>query len=122
MLGKTVARPLVLKPFRHSIGITALGVIVFIACVLGILSRPVGMLASIWPANAILLGLLIRNSSLASPAGWLTAALAYVLADLATGASLHEAIALNVANMAGVIIGFSLFKRFAHERGSCRCQ
>lgn len=85
MLEKAAARPLVLKPFHHSFWVMALGVIVFAACVLGILSRPVGMLASIWPANAILLGLLIRNPSLASPAGWLTAALAYVLADLATG-------------------------------------
>ncbi|WDZ77896.1 diguanylate cyclase [Ensifer adhaerens] len=120
MLEKTVVRPLVLKPFHHSCWITALGVIVFIACVLGILSRPVGMLASIWPANAILLGLLIRNPSLASPAGWLTAAFAYVLADLATGANLNQALALNAANMAGVVIGFLLFRRFSAEHRHLR--
>ncbi|RAS15376.1 sensor domain-containing diguanylate cyclase [Ensifer adhaerens] len=120
MLDKTVPRPLVLRPFHHSFWLAGLGVIVFTACVLGILSRPVGMLASIWPANAILLGLLIRKPSLASPAGWLTAALAYVLADLVTGADLYEAAALNAANMVGVVIGFLLYRRFSPEHRHLR--
>ncbi|HEV7320266.1 MAG TPA: diguanylate cyclase [Ensifer sp.] len=120
MLEKTVARPLVLRPFHHSFWIAGLGLIVFVACVLGILSRPVGMLASIWPANAILLGLLVRNPSLASPAGWFAAASAYVLADVITGADLAQAFSLNTANMVGVVIGYALFARLSSEHRHLR--
>ncbi|OCP01222.1 MULTISPECIES: sensor domain-containing diguanylate cyclase [unclassified Ensifer] len=120
MLEKAVARPLVLRPFHHSFWIAGLGLIVFVACVLGIVSRPVGMLAAIWPANAILLGLLVSKPLLASPAGWVTAALAYVLADLVTGANLGQALFLNAANMAGVVIGFMLFGRLSSEHRHLR--
>lgn len=120
MLEKAVERPLSLRPFHHLFLTVGLGLIVFGACVLGILSRPVGMLASIWPANAILLGLLIRNPSLASPAGWLSAGTAYVLADLVTGSGLMPTIALNTANMVGVAIGFTLFMRFPTEHRHLR--
>ncbi len=37
-----------------------LGLVVFLACIFGILTRPTGFLAAVWPANAILLGLLVR--------------------------------------------------------------
>lgn len=33
---------------------------------------------------------------------------------------MHQAIALNVANMAGVVIGFSLFRRFSVEHRHLR--
>lgn len=87
---------------------------------LGIVSRPIGMLASIWPANAILLGLFVRHPSLASPAGWICAALAYLLADLLTGSSLGAAIALNAANLIGVGVGYALFMRLSTEHRHLR--
>lgn len=95
--------------------IVSLGLIVFIASLLGIFSRPVGMLASIWPANAILLGLMLRNPSLASPAGWLSAAIGYVMADLVTGSDLWQAIGLNAANLVGAGLGYALFMRLREE-------
>jgi diguanylate cyclase (GGDEF)-like protein len=88
-----------------------IGVLVFAACIFGIFSRPLGFLASIWPANAILLGLLVRKREWASFLTWACAALAYVAADLVTGSTMAVAISLNAANLIGVIVGFSLFMR-----------
>ena len=78
------------------------------------------MLASVWPANAILLGLFVRHPSLASPAGWISAALAYLLADLLTGSSLGAAVALNAANLIGVGVGYALFMRLSSEHRHLR--
>ena len=60
---------------------------VFAACLLGIASRPAGYSAAIWPANAVLLGLLLRNPSWArSPTAWICALAGYLTADMLTGA------------------------------------
>jgi diguanylate cyclase (GGDEF)-like protein len=90
-----------------------IGAVVFVACLFGIYSRPLGFLASIWPANAILLGLLVRKHEWASPLTWVLAALAYVGADLVTGSTPAMAISLNAANMIGVGVGYSLFMRLS---------
>ncbi|MER2207196.1 MAG: sensor domain-containing diguanylate cyclase, partial [Rhodococcus sp. (in: high G+C Gram-positive bacteria)] len=37
------------------------GVVVFVSCLVGILSRLPGTLAVFWPANALLLGILFRS-------------------------------------------------------------
>jgi len=80
---------------------------VALACLAGIVSRPVGYLAAFWPTNAILLGLMLRQPRwAASPLSWLLALLAYVAADLATGASWSVALGLNLANVAGVAVGW----------------
>lgn len=100
--------------------IAGLGLTVFAACLLGIFSRPFGMLASVWPANAILLGLFVRHPSLASPAGWIAAGLAYLLADLLTGSSPGAAIILNAANLTGVGVGYVLFMRLSTEHRHLR--
>ncbi|NRP73399.1 putative diguanylate cyclase YedQ [Ensifer psoraleae] len=73
------------------------------------------MLASIWPANAILLGLMLRNPSLASPVGWFSAATGYVMADVVTGSGLWQAIGLNAANLVSAGLGYSLFMRLREE-------
>ncbi|RDL52126.1 Diguanylate cyclase DosC [Ensifer sp. M14] len=109
--------------FRSSIRplwIGGLCLTVFAACLLGIFSRPFGMLASVWPANAILLGLFVRHPSLSTPAAWVCAALAYVLADLLTGSSLGAAVALNGANLIGVGVGYALFMRLSTEHRHLR--
>ncbi len=78
------------------------------------------MLASVWPANAILLGLLVRHPALSTPTAWICAALAYLLADLLTGSGLGAAVALNAANLIGVGVGYILFMRLSTEHRHLR--
>ncbi|MGE0025009.1 MAG: diguanylate cyclase [Hyphomicrobium sp.] len=87
--------------------------VVLAACLVGIVTRPAGLLAAVWPANAILLGFLVRNPRLSSPAGWLAAIAAYLAADLATGASFYKTLLLTAGNMVGVAVAFALFMRFS---------
>ena len=87
---------------------------VFIACLLGIASRPAGYSAAIWPANAVLLGLLVRNPGWArSPAAWLYLLAAYMAADLLTGAPWLRALGMNGANLLGVGAGWLYLRRHA---------
>lgn len=90
-------------------------VVVLVAALFGILTRPVGFLAAIWPANAILLGLLVLVPRLATPWGWISAFASYLVADLLTGNTLLPTLWLTGANMAGAYLGFSLFMRLPPE-------
>ncbi len=87
------------------------GGIVFIAAVIGILSRPIGLPASIWPANALLLGLFIRNPSFARPTGWIAAFAGFMAADLLAGSDPTLTLWLTAANLTGVAVGFVLFQQ-----------
>lgn len=75
---------------------------VFFACLFGVWTRPVGFLATFWPANAVMLGLLLRRPALAGPVGWISGAMAFIAADLLTGSTLTKALVLNGANIVGV--------------------
>lgn len=86
-----------------------LGMAVFAACLFGIHTRPVGFLATIWPANAVMLGILLRRPDTASRAGWMAAAAAYVAADLMSGSSLMKALLLNGANLFGVAAAYFVY-------------
>lgn len=105
-------------------GQAALSASILAACLLGIYSRPLGFMAAFWPANAILLGLLLRHPELARrPGSWLCALLAYVAADLLTGSTPFTALSLNLANLIGVLAGWLLLARvrnqvlgFKHQR------
>ncbi|QBX69219.1 sensor domain-containing diguanylate cyclase [Serratia quinivorans] len=89
--------------------------LVFCTCILGIESRPIGLLALFWPTNAVLLAVLVRYPAMGSPVGWLMAMSGYLAADLITGSPLGKAILLNGANMAGVAVGFYLFMRLSPQ-------
>lgn len=98
------------RPLWH--GQFALAVCVLLACLVGILSRPVGFLASFWPANAIMLGLLLRHPAWARHAStWIICLLVYIAADVITGSRIDTAFALNIANVAGVWAGWSFLQR-----------
>ncbi|WP_349743736.1 MASE1 domain-containing protein [Roseateles cavernae] len=90
---------------------TLLGLLVMVAALLGIASRPMGQLASFWPANALLLGLLLRFPERCTPAGWLGACLGYLAADRLTGSDLHTTLLLTAGNLLGVITGLKLLQR-----------
>lgn len=87
-----------------------LGVVIFIAALMGILTRPIGFLASFWPANALLLGLLIRYPKLNHLLSWALAAIGYIAADYMTGGALMLTLALTAANLSFALIGLYLFK------------
>lgn len=86
-------------------------VLVCMAAWLGILSRPMGDLASLWPANAVLLGALLRFPWLAARGGWLGAVAGYLVADLSTGGSLQSTFWLTAANLVSVVTGHVLLRR-----------
>lgn len=88
-----------------------LGGAVLASAILGILLRPVGNLSAFWPANAVLLGLLVRFPRLARAGGWAAAAVAFVLADAATGSSWTKAGLLTLCNMVGAAVGYVLMAR-----------
>lgn len=93
-------------------GQLGLAACVFLACLIGIYSRPIGYLSAFWPANAVMLGLLLRHPRWAAAAPtWLYAMLAFVAADLVTGASWQKAVSLNAGNMAGVLAGWLYLSR-----------
>ena len=85
-----------------------LGSLVFLAALLGILGRPMGFLSAIWPANALLLGLLLHRPDWLRPSSVLAVSVAYIAADLLTGSRLDVAILLSIANMAGVGAAWAL--------------
>lgn len=79
-----------------------LGLLVFLLALLGIASRPIGSLASIWPANAFVLGAMLRQPLLRTPRAWLVACVSMVLADLVTSSPFLVATVLSVGNLVGV--------------------
>ena len=88
------------------------GALVFIACLLGIWSRPLGgFLAAFWPANALLLGMLVRYPGLATRSAWVAAVVGYLAADLVTGSTVLATLLLTAANLAGVCVGYALYAR-----------
>ncbi len=88
---------------------------VFVACIVGIYTRPAGLLASVWPANAVMVGLLIRWPAASSAIGWIGAAAAYVAADLLTGSPVFKAAVLNGANLVSVGVVSAIYARLPIE-------
>ncbi len=77
----------------------------------GILTRPTGFLATFWPANAVLLGLMIRQPAFAIWTGWAAAIAGFYAADLLTGSDVLSTTLLTAANMAGIFTGYLLYAR-----------
>ncbi|BBK38291.1 hypothetical protein STAQ_33690 [Allostella sp. ATCC 35155] len=96
-------------------GPLAIGGLVFALALAGIMTRPIGMLAALWPANAVLLALFVRNPAWSRPAAWAAAAAGYVAADLATGGSVHMTAWLTLTNLVDVGVGYALIRRLSPE-------
>jgi diguanylate cyclase (GGDEF)-like protein len=94
--------------------------IVFSVSLLGIFTRPFGFLSSLWPANAVLLGLFVLRPSLACPSGWLAALSGYLAAGYVSGDAPITNLWLTSSNMAGVVTGFILFGRLDAEDRALR--
>ena len=105
-------RPFVLhRPLSPPLAWLGLALLIFAACLVGIFARPIGFLSVFWPANALLLGLLVRYPSLARPPAWVAAAVGYVAADLVTGSTWSMALWLNGANLLGATAGWLVLRR-----------
>lgn len=112
-----------LRSTRYSIGsqtietlliASGVGILVFLSSLFGIVTRPSGLLASFWPANPLLLGLLLRFPRARQPATWLMAALGFLLADLLFDSPL-VAFSLSLGNLISVAIGYALLSRLSKE-------
>lgn len=105
-------RPFLLhRPLSPPLAWLGLALLIFAACLVGIFARPIGFLSVFWPANALLLGLLVRYPRLARPPAWVAAAVGYVAADLVTGSSWSMALWLNGANLLGATAGWLVLRR-----------
>ena len=90
---------------------------VFCACLIGIISRPHFDLAAFWPANAIMVGMLIRFPNINGPLAWISGAAGFLLADAVTGAPLIMNVALNATNMASIVTAYYLLRRLGARTG-----
>ena len=99
----------------YLIGAVGVATLVFAASLFGILTRPEGLLAVLWPANALLLAAFVRVPAMNSVLGWLAAFGGYMLADLMTGSDVNKAVWLTLANMIGVAVGLVLIRRLAQD-------
>ena len=81
-----------------------LGILVFIFCLFGIYSRPISHYSVFWPANALLVGLLIRFPQLRQPLALFGAFLGYLWADLLTGNTLLMTLVLTLLNFINVFV------------------
>lgn len=104
----------------YLIGALGAAALVFVASLFGILTRPEGLLAVLWPANALLLAAFVRVPTMNTPIGWLAAFGGYMLADLMTGSDPNKAMWLTFANMAGVAVGLVLIRRLSPEDRNMR--
>jgi diguanylate cyclase (GGDEF)-like protein len=93
----------------------AIGALVFAACMVGIQTRLLFSLASIWPANALLFGVLILRPSTNNGATWILSGLGYVGADLISQSPLENALLLNGTNLLGVSIGVAVMDRLSRS-------
>lgn len=98
-----------LTPLQRDLGAFFLGVGVFLLCLFGIVTRPHLDLATFWPANAFMLGMLVRFPALSRPASWIFCAVGFGLADAVTGSSALSNIILNGGNLAAIATGYLLF-------------
>lgn len=87
--------------------------IVFTAALFGHLTRPLGFLSTFWPANALLMGVMVRNPGWAGPLGWTGAAIGYLAADFAMGGSPGMTFWLTAGNLTNAFVGHLLFQYVA---------
>jgi diguanylate cyclase (GGDEF)-like protein len=89
--------------------------VVFGASMFGILTRPLGFLAAIWPANGIVLGLFVARMDLARPIGWVAAVAGFLLAGAVSGDALPTNLWLTAANVSGVLAGYLAYRNLGPE-------
>lgn len=95
-----------------------IGMTVFLASLIGQLTASYGNLLAVWPANAILLGLMVRSPRLARPSGWIAAASGFVAATLVFGHTLLESVTFCLGNLVSVAVAYLMYRR--HDENTRR--
>lgn len=109
-----------LEEYPKLLSASMIGSAVFLACLLGIYTRPIGFMAMIWPANAIMLGMLLRVKGSATVLGWISATAAFIAADMLGGSSLPKTLLLTSANLLGIATSYLVCSRLSSEMISLR--
>lgn len=86
--------------------------VILLCCLLGIATRHLTFLASFWPANSVLLGLLIRFPQTRHPISFIGAIVGYLLADTSQDTPFLLNICLTSANLLYVITTLALYIKF----------
>lgn len=86
--------------------------VIFCCCLLGIATRHLTFLASFWPANSVLLGLLIRFPQTRHPISFIGAIVGYLLADTLQDTPFLLNVCLTTANLLYVLTALALYIRF----------
>ena len=90
-----------------------MGVGVLLLAFLGMATR--SDIASFWPANAFVLGMMICFPTLARPLCWLGAAVGFFAADAITGSLLLNNVLLNGGNMLSIAVAYWRLSALAPE-------
>ncbi|MBM3116644.1 sensor domain-containing diguanylate cyclase [Jeongeupia naejangsanensis] len=103
-------------PVHHALSNALLiGLLTFGMALLGIITRPMGLLAAFWPANAVLLGVFVRHPRTARWPSWLGALAGFVAADLLTGSTWTKSLLLTAGNFAFVLVGLLIYQTQREE-------
>ena len=86
--------------------------IIFVAACTGILTRPLSYSAFFWPANGILLCLLIRYPYFRNIAALIGASFGYITADLITGTSFLLTLSLTIINFIAIYGSYYCYRYF----------
>ncbi|MCH7336193.1 diguanylate cyclase [Acinetobacter sp. NIPH 2699] len=86
--------------------------VIFLCCLLGIATRQLNFLASFWPANSVLLGLLIRFPQTRHPISFIGAIVGYLLADTLQDTPFLLNVCLTSANLLYVLTTLALYIKF----------
>ncbi|WP_326519068.1 GGDEF domain-containing protein [Acinetobacter sp. CAAS 2-6] len=82
--------------------------LMFFFSALGILSRPFDLLSYFWPANAVLLGILLRFPHLHSVSGWLGAFIGFLTANIGLNGGIEINVYMTIANLITVSVSLTL--------------
>lgn len=93
-----------------------LSVLVIVFALVGIWSRPIGALAALWPANAVVLAYLARTGLAKHWRPYLIAWLSFIAADVLTGSTIAVATVLTLGNLMSIGAGLIYLHLFSQGR------
>jgi len=90
----------------------------FLLATLGLVTRPAGSLAVLWPANAMLAGLLLRHPALGQPLAWGGLLCGMALANIQWGEAPSLALTHGLVDLSGTLVAWRILAPFPVPEGS----